>query len=158
MTNAGKAMGAFVQCWAAADRKRSMGRVFEIVDRLIRSEIEHGASSVPSLVHSHLHRDDSLHYNQGLLNHLLLSSDLMGHKREIMSLTQLMMDKCQDRQGYKLAGKAVVSLLQNLLGIYLLDLRSHDPAQWNDEGKHRILTASSYAAPYVSVKAKIITL
>ncbi|KAF9979719.1 hypothetical protein BGZ75_009303 [Mortierella antarctica] len=133
MTNAGKAMGAFIQCWAAADRKRSMSRVFEVLDRLIRSEIEHGASSVPSLVYSHLHRDDSLHYNQGLLNHLLLSSDLMGHKQEIMSLTQLMMDKCQDRQGYKLAGKAVVSLLQNLLGVYLLDLRSHDPAQWNDE-------------------------
>ncbi|CAO3568761.1 unnamed protein product [Mortierella alpina] len=132
MTNAGKAMGAFVQSWAAADRKRSMGRVFEVLNRLIRSEIEHGASSVPSLVDSHLHRDDSLHYNQGLLNHLLRSSELMGHKQDVMSLTQLMMDKCQDRQGYKLTGKTVVSLLQNLLGIYLLDLRSHDPAQWND--------------------------
>ncbi|KAF9193043.1 hypothetical protein BGZ51_004276 [Haplosporangium sp. Z 767] len=133
MVNASKAMGSFIQCWAASEPKKAMSRVFHILDREIRSELEHGASSTPSLVYSHLQRDDALHHYQGLLNHLLFSSEILHYQSEILSLTKLMMEKCQDRKGYKLASRALLSTLQNLLYIYTQDLRSHDSAQWNDE-------------------------
>ncbi|KAG0312267.1 hypothetical protein BGZ99_009606 [Dissophora globulifera] len=133
MTNAGKAMSAFVSSWAAAGTMNAMDKAFPIIDRMIRSEIEHGASSSPSLAYSHMSRDNSLHYYQGLLNHLLLSSEIIGHKAEIISITQLMMEKCHDRRGYKLASKTTASVLQNLLFTYIMDSRSHDPEQWKDE-------------------------
>lgn len=127
-------MGAFISCWAGADRKSAMSKVFPILDREIRSELEHGASSVPSLAYSHLHRDDSLHYYQGLLNQLVLSSNILGHRQELISLVKLMVDKCQDRHGYKLTGKLLANALKNLLLTYTLDLRSHHKEQWQDEG------------------------
>ncbi|KAG0355172.1 hypothetical protein BGZ54_001264, partial [Gamsiella multidivaricata] len=133
LTNAGKAMGSFIASWAHANPKNAMARVFPILDRMIRSELEHGASSVPSLAYSHMHRDDSLHYYQGLLNQLLVNAEITGYKSEIISLTTLMMEKCQDRRGYKLAAKAMVSTLQNLLFTYTMDIRSHDPSKWEDE-------------------------
>ncbi|KAG0021330.1 hypothetical protein BGZ82_011351 [Podila clonocystis] len=133
LTNAGRAMGAFISCWAGADRRSAMSKVFPILDREIRSELEHGASSVPSLAYSHLHRDDSLHYYQGLLNQLILSSNLLGHRQEIISLVKLMVDKCQDRSGYKLTAKLLSNALKNLLLTYTLDLRSHHKEQWQDE-------------------------
>ncbi|KAF9396493.1 hypothetical protein CPC16_001175 [Podila verticillata] len=133
LTNAGRAMGAFISCWAGADRKSAMSKVFPILDREIRSELEHGASSIPSLAYSHLHRDDSLHYYQGLLNQLVLSSDILGHRQELISLVKLMVDKCQDRHGYKLTGKLLANALKNLLLTYTLDLRSHHKEQWQDE-------------------------
>ncbi|KAF9434968.1 hypothetical protein BGZ76_007123 [Entomortierella beljakovae] len=133
LTNARKAMGSFISCWASGDRTKSMSKVFPILDRLIRSELEHGASSTPSLSYSHMHRDDSLHYYQTLLKHLILSCDITGHKEEIISLTKLMVEKCHDRRGYKLTAKIMVSALQNLTSIYTMDTRSHDPAKWNDE-------------------------
>ncbi|KAF9423952.1 hypothetical protein BGZ94_008121 [Podila epigama] len=133
LTNAGRAMGAFIECWAGADRESAMSKVFPILDREIRSELEHGASSVPSLANSHLSRDASLHYYQGLLNQLVLGSRILGHRLEILSMIRFMMEKCHDRKGYKLTAKLVHSALQNLLSIYTLDIRSHDREQWQDE-------------------------
>ncbi|KAI1320115.1 hypothetical protein EDD11_002087 [Mortierella claussenii] len=133
LTNASTAMGASISSWATANRKNAMSKVFPILDRMIRAELEHGASSVPSLTYSHMSRDASLHYYQVLLNQLLASSDIIGYRSEIISLTTLMMEKCQDRQGYKLATKSMRHVLQNLLHIYTMDLRSHDAAQWKDE-------------------------
>ncbi|KAF9110857.1 hypothetical protein BGX27_005774 [Mortierella sp. AM989] len=133
LNNAGKAMGAFIACWASGNRTNAMAKVFPILDRIIRSELEHGASSVPSLAYSHMHGDDSLHYYQTLLKHLVLSSDITGYRDQIISLTKLMVEKCHDRRGYKLTSKIMVSALQNLLATYPLDSKSHNPTQWNDE-------------------------
>ncbi|KAI8606761.1 hypothetical protein EDD21DRAFT_297702 [Dissophora ornata] len=133
LTNATKAMGAFIASWASANSKEAMGKVFPILDRMIRSELEHGASSVPSLAYSHMHRDDSLHYYQSLLNQLIASSDIIGYRTEVISLIKFMTEKCHDRRGYKLTAKAVISALRNLLFTYTMDARSHDPVQWGDE-------------------------
>ncbi|KAF9155612.1 hypothetical protein BG015_009167 [Linnemannia schmuckeri] len=132
LSNAENAMGTFISCWAGADSKNAMARLFPTLDRQIRSELEHGASSVPSLTHSHLNRDDSLHYYQTLLDRLIGCSDLLSHKAELISLIKLMTEKCQDRRGYKLAAKAVCSALSGLLVIAPMDLRSHEPSRWND--------------------------
>ncbi|KAF9994804.1 hypothetical protein BGZ79_000402 [Entomortierella chlamydospora] len=133
LTNAWKAMAAFISCWASGNRESAMKKVFHILDRKIRSELEHGASSVPSLAYSHMHRDDSLHYYQNLLRHLLLSADITGYREEIVSLANLMVEKCHDRRGYKLAAKVMVSALQNLLTTYTLSTRSHNSTLWDDE-------------------------
>ncbi|KAG0225196.1 hypothetical protein B0O80DRAFT_458867 [Mortierella sp. GBAus27b] len=133
MINAGIAVGTLISCWASANRKMAMAKAFPILDRMIRSELEHGASSTPSLTYSDLQQDASLHYYQELLQQLLGCSDLTGHRAEIMSLTKLMMEKCQDRKGYKLAAKCMSVAIQNMACIYLIDYRSHDPTLWNDE-------------------------
>ncbi|KAF9586315.1 hypothetical protein BGW38_007062 [Lunasporangiospora selenospora] len=133
LTNAEVAMASFVSCWASADRKNAMARAFPILEREIRSEIEHGASSVPSLVHSRLHRDASLHYHQTLLNQLFFSSEFLEHRKEVFDLVKHMIEKCHDHQGYRLTAKAITSMLQNLLFIYCLDIRSYDSSKWNDE-------------------------
>ncbi|KAF9940539.1 hypothetical protein BGZ65_006679 [Modicella reniformis] len=133
LINAGTAMGALIRCWATANRKNGMAKAFPILDRMIRSELEHGASSMPSLAYSHMQTDDSLHYYQGLLNQLLSNSDITEHRAEIISLVKLMLEKCQERKGYKVAAKSMSSALKNMLTIYLKDYRSHDAAQWEDE-------------------------
>ncbi|KAG0349377.1 hypothetical protein BG004_007004 [Podila humilis] len=133
LTNAGRAMASFVSCWAAANRKLAMSKVFPIIDREIRSELGHGASSDPSLAYSHLHRDDSLHYYQRMLNMLVTNSEILGHREELLSLLRVMMDKCHDRQGYKQTSKLISAILKNLLTIYVLDNRSHDKEQWDNE-------------------------
>ncbi|KAF9918681.1 hypothetical protein BX616_006764 [Lobosporangium transversale] len=133
LINASKAMGEFISCWASANRKCSMTKAFPILDRLIRAELEHGASSIPSLTYSHMHRDDSLHYYQGLLSRLIDSSDITEYRTEIISLAKLMVEKCQDRRGYKMAAKVLGSALQTMLTIYTVNPRSHNSAKWNDE-------------------------
>ncbi|KAG0049518.1 hypothetical protein BGZ83_005704 [Gryganskiella cystojenkinii] len=133
LINASKAMSAFVSCWASADRENAMAKIFPILDRQIRSEIEHGASSVPSLAYSNLQRDSSLHYYQTLLNQVILRCDIVSHREEIKNLFRLMLEKCQDRRGYKLAAKLMLSSLQSLLFTHVLDIRSHDASQWEDE-------------------------
>lgn len=141
MVNAGKAVGALISSWSSVNRKNAMTVAFPILDRMIRSEFEHGASSTPSLAYSDLQQDISLHYYQGLLRQLLGCADITGHKAEVMSLTKLMMEKCQDRRGYKMAAKCMASAVQNLVAIYMMDYRSHDPTQWNDEGMEALLCA-----------------
>ncbi|KAF9169581.1 hypothetical protein BGX20_010129 [Mortierella sp. AD010] len=63
----------------------------------------------------------------------LLDADITGYREEIISLANLMVEKCHDRRGYKLAAKVMVSALQNLLTTYTLGTRSHNSALWNDE-------------------------
>ncbi|KAF8964857.1 hypothetical protein BGZ46_000706 [Entomortierella lignicola] len=133
LTNAGNAMATFISCWASSDYSNSVPKIFAIIDRKIRSELEHGASSVPSLSHSYMHRDDNLHYYQNLLQQLVLSADIMSYKEELVSLTKLMVEKCHDRKGYKLTAKILEAALQNLLSVYTLETRSHSSALWNDE-------------------------
>ncbi|KAK3822755.1 MAG: hypothetical protein J3Q66DRAFT_424160 [Benniella sp.] len=133
MVNAGKAVGALISSWSSVNRKNAMAVAFPILDRMIRSEFEHGASSTPSLAYSDLQQDVSLHYYQGLLRQLLGCADITEHRAEVISLTKLMIEKCQDRRGYKMAAKCMAAAVQNLVAIYLMDYRSHDPTQWNDE-------------------------
>ncbi|KAG0235309.1 hypothetical protein BGW42_005476 [Actinomortierella wolfii] len=132
LTSASKATSMFISTWASSNRNTSMKKLWPICEREIRSEIEHGASSIPSVTYSDIQRDKTLFFYQQILNKVVVSSEVLGHRQEIISLASYMIEKCQGRRGFKLGAKLLGNTLTSMLSVFPLDISAFDSEQMND--------------------------
>ncbi|KAF9978770.1 hypothetical protein BGZ73_000417 [Actinomortierella ambigua] len=132
LTNASKATSMLISTWASTYREACLKKLWPICEREIRSEIEHGASSIPSVTYSDIQRDKTLFFYQQILNKAVASSEVLGHRQEIASLATYMIEKCQGRRGFQLGAKLLGNTLISLLSIIPLDMRACDTEQLND--------------------------
>ncbi|KAF9164493.1 hypothetical protein DFQ26_001384 [Actinomortierella ambigua] len=132
LTNASKATSMLISTWASTYREACLEKIWSICEREIRSEIEHGASSIPSVTYSDIQRDKTLFFYQQVLNKAVSSSEVLGHRQEIISLATYVIDKCQGRRGFQLGARLLGCAMSSLLSICPINMRAYDSEQLND--------------------------
>ncbi|KAG1867785.1 hypothetical protein DFJ58DRAFT_859984 [Suillus subalutaceus] len=132
-SNAVRAIHQLVECIANAHPQKTLAKFLPFCAANIRTEIEHGASSVrttsPSLP---LPSDATLHWNLAILRGCVYKC-LLEYKGELLSLLTLLRDKTFSKQGYTWSGKLLSSALITLTHTYPIENKFVNPEQWNDE-------------------------
>lgn len=135
-SNAVRAIHQLVECIANAHPEKTLAKFFPFCAANIRTEIEHGASSVrttsPSMP---LPSDATLHWNLAILRGCVYNdgSALLEYKGELLSLLTLLRDKTFSKRGYNWSGKLLSSALITLTHTYPIENKFVNPEQWNDE-------------------------
>lgn len=135
-SNAVRAIHQLVECIANAHPEKTLFKFLPFCVANIRTEIEHGASSVrttsPSLP---LPSDATLHWNLAILRGCVYNdgSALLVYKGELLSLFTLLRDKTFSKRGYTWSGKLLSSALITLTHTYPIENKFVNPEQWNDK-------------------------
>ncbi|KAG1755021.1 uncharacterized protein EDB91DRAFT_1096855 [Suillus paluster] len=139
-SNAVRAIHQLVECVANAHPAKTLAKFLPFCAANIRTEIEHGASSVRTTSSSlPLPSDATLHWNLAILRGCVYNdgSALLKYKGELLSLLTLLRDKTFSKRGYTWSGKLLSSALITLTHTYPIDNKFVNPEQWNDEDFQR---------------------
>ncbi|KZP32253.1 hypothetical protein FIBSPDRAFT_907345 [Athelia psychrophila] len=127
--NAVRAIHQLVECVANADPVKTLERFVPFCLQNIRTELEHGASSLRTTAASSPSPSDAtLHWNLAILRGTVLK-----YKEEFISLFKLLMNKTYSKRGFSWAGKLLSSLLLTLSHTYPLDNKFVNPDEWDSE-------------------------
>ncbi|KAG8915862.1 hypothetical protein FRC00_010753 [Tulasnella sp. 408] len=124
----------------------------------IRSELDHGASSVRTTTYSHIEPSDAtLHWNIAILRGSLYHGGkaVLEYKDDLSSVIDALHRRTFSKRGFSYTGKLLYSLLDTLTQIYTLEDRFVNPDEWDSEsfrsGHHRYW-GRLYAAEDVEIQ------
>jgi hypothetical protein len=63
---------------------------------------------------------------------------LLKHRRQIISLLRLLIDKTKSERGYSATGRLLSRVLHTLAGIYPINSRFVNTDEWENPGKSRL--------------------
>ena len=141
--NATKAIGFLAAAACGSENEKALPLFITLCKEKILEELEHGASSVHSSSFSTTHpfgfhsmSDASLHWYQSILYHVVFLGgiDVYHHRQDLLKVIRAMTAKCHTRRGYKWTFKLIQNILTSLTGVYPLENRCVNSAQWNDPG------------------------
>ncbi|KAI0359128.1 hypothetical protein OH77DRAFT_1473765 [Trametes cingulata] len=136
-SNAVRAIHQLVECVANADPVKTLDRFLPFCVRSIRTELEHGASSL-RITSSHstpLPSDATLHWNLAILRGAMYNDGraTLKYREELISLFKLLNEKTFSKRGYSSSGKLLSSTLLTLSHTYPLENKFVNPDEWNSE-------------------------
>ncbi|KDR84826.1 hypothetical protein GALMADRAFT_233236 [Galerina marginata CBS 339.88] len=134
-SNAVRAFGQLVACLARVHPERTMAKFLTHCVAQIEEELKHGASSVRTTsTHAAVPSDTTLHWNMAILRGCLGygGSALLPHKRQIIGLLALLVEKTKSERGYTGTGRLVTRILNTIGGTYPLNTRFVNTKEWDD--------------------------
>ncbi|KAL7285721.1 hypothetical protein ACG7TL_000826 [Trametes sanguinea] len=136
-SNAVRAIHQLVECVANANPQKTLDRFLPFCERSIRTELEHGASSL-RITSSHstpLPSDATLHWNLAILRGAMYNDGrvTLKYRDQLISLFKLLNEKTYSKRGYSSSGKLLCSTLLTLSHTYPLENKFVNPDEWNSE-------------------------
>ncbi|EJU01100.1 hypothetical protein DACRYDRAFT_22883 [Dacryopinax primogenitus] len=119
--NAAGSINSLIACVANGNPPKSMAQFLPHCERVIRSELENGASSIRSTQWGQQRSSDAtFHWNLGLLRGLMDGNgkSLLPYKENLLSLLRLLRDKTYSKHGYTWTGELLSDLLLALSHTY----------------------------------------
>ncbi|PVF98837.1 hypothetical protein CPB86DRAFT_757643 [Serendipita vermifera] len=135
--NALRAIHQLVECLAIADPQKTLERFVPHCIQHIRTEIEHGASSLRTTSSSDaLPSDATLHWNLAILRGAMVKDGrrILPYKDELKDLLRLLLDKTYSKRGYQWASRLLYSILLACTNTYPLDDRFVNADEWHSPG------------------------
>lgn len=132
--NALRAIYQLVECLANADSRKTLERFVPHCIRSIRTEIEHGASSLRTTSSSEaLPSDATLHWNLAILRGALVKNgcEILSYKDEFRDIIKLLVEKTYSKRGYQWASRVLYSLLLACTNTHPLDDRFVNVDEWH---------------------------
>ncbi|KAH9921997.1 uncharacterized protein BXZ73DRAFT_91690 [Epithele typhae] len=125
-SNAVRAIHQLVECVANANPEKTLARFLPFCDRSIRTELDHGASSlrITSSGSTPLPSDTTLHWNLAILRGAMYNDG----RATLKYCDQL---KTFSKRGYSSSGKLLSSMLLTLSHTYPLENKFVNPAEWD---------------------------
>ncbi|KAI9483082.1 MAG: hypothetical protein EXX96DRAFT_599664 [Benjaminiella poitrasii] len=137
LPNAVRAVGLLCDAIASVNPKKAAKIFIPLCISNIHNELDHGASStVAHAAASNLIQSDStFHWYQNILFSVvsMLGPEILPYRKDIMDITQLMIQQCRSRRGIMWTGKLIRNVLNTTLNTYPKEFRSLNPSQWNDK-------------------------
>ncbi|KAF9568547.1 hypothetical protein CPC08DRAFT_654918 [Agrocybe pediades] len=134
-SNAVRSFGQLVACLARVQPEKTMKKFLSHCISQIEEELKHGASSSRTTsTHAAVPSDTTLHWNISILRGCLGYGGpvLLSHKKQIIGLLALLVDKTKSERGYTGTGRLVTRVLNTLGGTYPLNTRFVNSNEWND--------------------------
>ncbi|KAI0336090.1 hypothetical protein GY45DRAFT_1316150 [Cubamyces sp. BRFM 1775] len=136
-SNAVRAIHQLVECVANANPAKTLDRFLPYCERSIRTELEHGASSL-RITSSHstpLPSDATLHWNLAILRGAMYNDGrvTLKYSDRLISLFKLLNEKTFSKRGYSSSGKLLSSTLLTLSHTYPLENKFVNPDEWDSE-------------------------
>ena len=131
-----RAIGSLVSCFARADSRLVLRKLVPLCSAGIKSELEHGASSIRTTSTSvPVASDAALHWHLSvLIGAMSYSGDaLLEHRDELIPLLQLVTRSCKTERGYTFAAKLVQPVIFSLISIYPNEQRFVNPDLWDSD-------------------------
>jgi len=122
-------LGHLCAAVTSPNRRKGLAKFIPICRTNILMELQHGASSTPTVSSSHhIQSDTRFHWYQCILYNVVMFSgpELLDYKKELIELGKEMVGKCRSRRGYMWAGKFLRQMLGALTGIYPNECRNVD--------------------------------
>ncbi|KZT61305.1 hypothetical protein CALCODRAFT_514830 [Calocera cornea HHB12733] len=119
--NAAGSINSLIACVANGNPPKTMELFMPHCERVIRNELENGASSIRSTQWGNLRSSDAtFHWNVGLLRGLMDGNgrSLLPYKDQLFSLLRLLRDKTFSKHGYTWTGELLSDLLLALSHTY----------------------------------------
>ncbi|KAM5538277.1 hypothetical protein V8D89_008164 [Ganoderma adspersum] len=136
-SNAVRAIHQLVECVANANPSKTLDRFLPICDRSIRTELEHGASSlrITSGGSTPLPSDATLHWNLAILRGCMYNDGrvTLKYRDQLISLFKILHDKTFSKRGYSSSGKLLSSTLLTLSHTYPLENKLVNPDEWHSQ-------------------------
>lgn len=135
-SQATRVTGSLISCFARHDSKKVTERLVRPCAKIIRQEIEQGASSTRTTKTTQAAAGDvKLHWYISLLMGSLTFSGgvIFEYKDELMDLMLLLCDQAKSERGYLYAAMLVQRVLNLLVNIYPNDHRFVNPEEWDSE-------------------------
>ncbi|KAI0724287.1 hypothetical protein C8T65DRAFT_714470 [Cerioporus squamosus] len=134
-SNAVRAIHQLVECVANANPAKTLDRFLPFCDRSIRTELEHGASSlrITSSGSTPLPSDATLHWNLAILRGAMYNDGrvTLKYRDQLISLFKVLHEKTFSKRGYSSSGKLLSSTLLTLSHTYPLENKFVNPEEWN---------------------------
>lgn len=121
-----KVIGSLIACFSRADPHKVLRRVAPICIARIKTEIEHGASSIRTTSTSvPRQQDTALHYYINALGGAVTVAReaALEYADELISCISLLQERCLSERGYLLAAQLLHRLLAALLAVYPAEQR-----------------------------------
>ncbi|KDQ20580.1 hypothetical protein BOTBODRAFT_169318 [Botryobasidium botryosum FD-172 SS1] len=134
--NSVRAFGNLVASLARAKPEQTIAKFLPFCLEQIKTELEHGASSVRSTTtHAPIPSDTTFHWNLAIVRGILGcgGQELLKYKQDILELIHLLVEKTKSERGYSGSARLVGRVLQSLTGIYPLASRFVNKDEWEDE-------------------------
>lgn len=128
--------GSLISCFARHDPKKVTERLVRPCTKMIRQEIEQGASSIRTTKTTQAAAGDvNFHwYISILIGSLTFSGEeIFAFKDELMDLMMLLCDRTKSERGYFYAAMLVQRVLNLLVNTYPNDHRFVNPDEWEKE-------------------------
>ncbi|KAH7104159.1 hypothetical protein BKA62DRAFT_635182 [Auriculariales sp. MPI-PUGE-AT-0066] len=134
--NAVRAIHQLVECVANANPAKTLAKFMPHCLRVIRIELENGASSVRTTSTSRpLPSDATLHWNLAVLRGAMYNDGraIFKHHKELLNLIKYLHEKTLSKRGYSWTGKLLCSMLLTMTHTYPLENRFVNPDEWASE-------------------------
>ncbi|SPO23145.1 related to BLM10 - proteasome activator subunit [Ustilago trichophora] len=131
-----RVIGSLVGCFARADSKMVLNRLVPQCIANIRAEIANGASSTRTTSTSlPAPSDATLHWNLSVLTGALNgpSEHLLHYKDDLISVLQLITEKCKSERGYSFGAKLVQKVISSLTSLYPREQRFVNQETWESK-------------------------
>ncbi|KAH8100502.1 hypothetical protein BXZ70DRAFT_1022407 [Cristinia sonorae] len=136
-SNAVRAIHQLVECVANVNPAKTLGKFLEMCSTNIRTELEHGASSLrtTSPLSTPLPADATLHWNLAILRGAMYNDGraTLLYKDQLLSLFKLLQKKTFSKRGFSTSGKLLSSTLLTLTHTYPLENKFVNPDEWESE-------------------------
>lgn len=141
-----KSIGVLVGCLQGASPQFVLEAFVPLCDSHIRTELAHGASSIPSSPPSSFEKnstfpfgmgalsDATLHWYQCILYNVVGNIDgklLLPYHDMLFGVLQASISGCASYRGYKWAGRLLRECVKSYAGVYLLEFAAFDPDHFN---------------------------
>jgi proteasome activator subunit 4 len=134
-SNAVRAFGQLIACLARVRPDQTIAKFLPFCTMQIQEELKHGASSVRTTsTHTAVPSDTTLHWNLSILRGCLGygGAALLKHKGQVLALLSLLIDKTKSERGYTGTGRLITRILFTIAGVYPLNGRFVNTAEWDD--------------------------
>lgn len=135
--NAVRAIHQLVECVANANPVKTLGKFLPFCTQNIRTELEHGASSLrtTSLTSTPLPSDASLHWNLAILRGSMYNDGkaALKYKEELLDLFKYLQRKTLSKRGFSSTGKLLSSTLLTLTHTYPVENKFANLDEWESE-------------------------
>lgn len=134
--NGVKVVGSLIGCFARANSKVVLQHIVPLSCERIKTELEHGASSIRTTTTSVPRpQDTALHWHINLLSNAIMfsGSALLPYRQEILSMMTLLIDACHSERAYVLNGKFVQRVFTTLVHTYPSEQRCVNADEWDSD-------------------------
>jgi proteasome activator subunit 4 len=131
-------IGVLVASLAHAQFETVFDRFFPLCARKIRSELENGASSVPTTSASMpLASDTTLHAYMAILSGMLswTTPAILKHQDELISLLAFMGKTARNERSWSITSRMMLRVITRLTTVWAYDAKFINSDEWSTEGQ-----------------------
>ncbi|KAJ7102239.1 hypothetical protein B0H15DRAFT_813790 [Mycena belliarum] len=156
--NAVRGIHLLIEALASADPVKCLAKFFPLCSRMIKIELEGGASSLrtSSSASSPIPSDATLHWHLAILRGCVYNNGdaVLAYADELIPLLKLLHEKTFSNRGFAWSGKLLSNVLLTLSSIYTLDSKFVNADEWASQEfrrNHHLYWGKLYKSEQVKV-------